>query len=55
MSKMGQAIFEMQEDAVELTRDEFVKKYGKQNADVWDNIDKPESDVFCYPGSDPQQ
>ena len=38
MSKMGQAIFEMQEDAYEMSREEFVEKYGKQNADVWDNI-----------------
>lgn len=45
MSKLGQAIFEMQEDAYEMTREEFVAKYGKQNADVWDSLyNNPEPD-----------
>lgn len=38
MSKMGQAIFEMQEDAREMTREEFIKKYGDQNADIYDQL-----------------
>lgn len=53
MSKMGQAIFEMQEDAIELTREEFIKKYGKQNADFWDSQYSPERE-YIQPGSDPQ-
>lgn len=38
MSKTGQSFFEMQEDAMELTKEEFVKKYGKQNADLYEQI-----------------
>lgn len=48
MSKMGQAIFEMQEDAYEMSREQFIEKYGKQNADVYDELyngvnDEPET------------
>lgn len=38
MSKMGMAIFEMQEDAYEMTKEQFVAKYGEQNADVYDEL-----------------
>lgn len=38
MSKMGQHVFEMQEDAYEMTREEFIEKYGKQCADVYDDL-----------------
>lgn len=40
MSKMGQSIFEMQEDAYEMTREEFIAKYGQQNADIYDDLYK---------------
>jgi hypothetical protein len=38
MSKTGQWVLEMQEDAWELTRDEFIAKHGEHNVDVWDQI-----------------
>ena len=38
MSKMGQAFFEMQEDALSLDRESFVKKYGKINEEFYDQI-----------------
>jgi hypothetical protein len=38
MSKMGQAIFQMQEDAYEMTREEFIEKYGENNADIYDQL-----------------
>ena len=41
MSKMGNAIFEMQEDAYEMTEEQFVAKHGKQNAEVYRNIMRP--------------
>jgi len=41
MSKMGNAIFEMQEDAYEMTEEQFVAKHGKQNAEVYRNIQRP--------------
>lgn len=38
MSKMGQHVMEMQEDALEMDRDAFVAKHGKANADLYDKI-----------------
>ena len=37
MSKIGNWVLEMTEAAAELTREQFIKKYGEANADVWDN------------------
>ena len=37
MSKIGNWVLEMTEAATELTREEFIKKYGEANADVWDS------------------
>ena len=54
MSKMGQAIYEMQEDAMEMSREEFVKKYGKANADVYDELYKNNEEPYVYPGGDCQ-
>ena len=55
MSKMGQYVFEMQEDAYEMTEGEFVKKHGKQNRDIWEQINGPEypepDPEPCYPGT----
>jgi|TARA_R110000772_G_scaffold243521_1_gene356429 hypothetical protein len=38
MSKMGQDFFDMQEDAVHLTKEAFLKKHGANNADLYDQI-----------------
>jgi hypothetical protein len=38
MSKMGQDFFDMQEDAIKMTKEEFVKKYGAINADLYEQI-----------------
>jgi len=43
MSKMGQWVFEMQEDAYDMTEAEFVKKHGKNNRDIWQQINGPDS------------
>lgn len=48
MSKMGQWVFEMQEDAYEMTEAEFVKKHGRNNRDIWEQMNGPE-----YPEPDP--
>ena len=45
MSKMGQYVFEMQEDAYDMTEAEFVKKYGKINRDIWEQINGPDCDI----------
>jgi hypothetical protein len=38
MSAMGQYVYEMEEDAREMTLEAFVSKYGKNNADIWEGI-----------------
>ena len=38
MSKMGNSFFEMQEDAMEMTKEAFVAKYGQQNAEIYEQI-----------------
>ena len=35
MSKTGQWVFEMQEDAYEMTLEEFIGKHGESQASVW--------------------
>lgn len=61
MSRTGNFVIDMQSDAVELGRDEFVNKYGENNAYVWDQVryawttPEPDPDPYCYPGSDPQE
>lgn len=42
MSKMGQYVFEMQEDAYEMTEADFVKKHGRINRDIWEQINGPD-------------
>jgi len=38
MSAMGQYVYEMEEDAREMTLEAFVAKHGKNNADIWEGI-----------------
>jgi hypothetical protein len=38
MSKMGQWVFEMQEDAYDMTLPEFINKYGASQASVWHEV-----------------
>jgi len=39
MSKTGTWFLELTEDASDMTRDDFIKKHGISNVDVWDNQD----------------
>ena len=41
MSKMGQDFFDMQEAAQVMTKEQFINEYGKQNADLYDQINRP--------------
>ena len=40
MSKMGQWVFEMQEDAYDMTLEEFIEKHGSNQAEVWYEINE---------------
>lgn len=59
MSNMGNFVIDMQSDAVELGRAEFINKYGEHNVYVWYQVryppSEPDPEPYCYPGSDPQE
>ena len=40
MSKTGQWVLQMQEDANDMTREEFIKKHGEAQVDIWDSVNK---------------
>lgn len=47
MSKVGQWVFEMQEDASQMTLEEFIDKHGESQADVWHEV-WAEADYSVY-------
>lgn len=38
MSKIGNWIIKMEEDASELSKEEFIKKHGDSNVDIWNKV-----------------
>jgi hypothetical protein len=38
MSKTGQWVFEMQEDAYDMTLEEFVEKHGETASSIWHEV-----------------
>ena len=38
MSKTGRWVLQMEEDAQDMTREEFIKKHGLYGVDIWDSI-----------------
>lgn len=44
MSKTGQWYLQLTEDANDMTREEFIKKHGESNVDVWDSENEYERD-----------
>jgi phage-related protein len=38
MSKVGQWVFEMQEDAYDMTLEQFIRKHGESQACVWHEV-----------------
>ena len=49
MSKIGNWVLEMTEAAAELTREEFIKKYGESNVDIWDNAKREDLEHELIP------
>ena len=48
MSRIGNWILELEEEAYILTRDEFVLKYGSGQAHIWDRINGLEEPEWDY-------
>ena len=41
MSKIGAWVLDMQEDAVDMTREQFILKHGEGCVDVWEQVHNP--------------
>tara|TARA_R100001244_G_C5064016_1_gene109623 strand:+ start:88 stop:261 length:174 start_codon:yes stop_codon:yes gene_type:complete len=41
VSKTGQWVLRMEEDAQDMTREEFIKRHGLYGVDIWDSIHNP--------------
>ena len=46
MGKVKQWLMEMEEDAVDMTRDEFIDRHGEYQVDVWDTVNSVDPDSF---------
>ena len=40
MGKVKAWLMEMEEDAAEMTRDEFIAKHGEYQMDIWDRVNE---------------
>ena len=45
MSKISNWVLIMTEAAAELTREQFIKKFGEANADVWDSENNKKEEI----------
>ena len=45
MSKTGAWVLDMQEDAGNLTKEEFIKKHGEHNLDLWEEVHEEFGDL----------
>jgi len=52
MSKVGQWVFEMQEDAAWMSREVFVRVHGISNVDVYDKFHSMEDEYYAEPDLD---
>ena len=48
MGKVKDWLMGMEEDAVWMSRDEFLDKHGKSNQDVYEAINGEHQDIFEY-------
>ena len=39
-------LMEMEEDAAEMTRDEFMDKHGEYQLDIWDRVNEVDADSY---------
>lgn len=49
MSKVGNWVLGMQEDATWMTLAEFIKEHGQAQADIWHEVHGPDSDWEVEP------
>ena len=39
-------LMEMEEDAVDMTRDEFIAEHGEYEVDIWDRVNEVDADSY---------
>lgn len=44
MSRVSDWVLEMEQDAAEMNKEEFIKKHGKSQQDIWDKVNSPEEE-----------
>ena len=46
MGRVKAWLMEMEEDAAEMTRDEFIDKHGEYQVDIWDRVNAVDADSY---------
>jgi hypothetical protein len=44
MGRVSDWVLEMEQDAAEMNKEEFIKKHGKSQQDIWDKVNSPENE-----------
>ena len=39
-------LMEMEDDAVDMTRDEFIEKYSEYEVDIWDRVNEVDAESY---------
>ena len=46
MGKVKAWLMEMEDDALEMTRDEFIAEHGEYQVDIWDRVNAVDADSY---------
>ena len=46
MGRVQEWLRKLEEDAVDMTRDEFIDKHGEYQLDVWDRVNEVDADSY---------
>ena len=46
MGKVKAWLMEMEDDALEMTRDEFIAEHGEYQADIWDRVNAVDANSY---------
>ena len=44
--KVKEWLMKMEEDAVDMTRDEFMDRHGEYEVDIWDRVNEVDADSY---------
>ncbi len=46
MGRVKEWLMKLEEDAAEMTRDEFIDKHGEYQSDVWDRVNEVDAESY---------